>query len=151
MRDNKPKPAILLYNAPENVSIWYILGALSMTVLAIQIASGIVLAMHYKPDADQAFASVEIIMRNVPRGWLTRHTQQTSASAFYLHMFRELLYGSHRKLREMILTLGCVILGPTQMPSIGGPAGHGNAELMPVRQHGVVTCTAGPTMPWLLT
>jgi ubiquinol-cytochrome c reductase cytochrome b subunit len=69
--------------------------------------------MHYKPDAAQAFASVEYIMRDVPGGWLIRYMHSTGASAFfiavYLHMFRGLLYGSYRKPRELIWIFGMVI------------------------------------------
>jgi ubiquinol-cytochrome c reductase cytochrome b subunit len=99
------------YYAPKNLNIWYVFGSLLLTVLAIQLITGIFLAMHYKPDANQAFASVEAIMRDVPWGWLVRYMHSTGASAFficvYLHMFRALLYGSYRKPRELVWLLGC--------------------------------------------
>ena len=113
-------PASKLYNehlgeyyAPKNFNIWYVFGALAMLVLVIQIVTGIFLTMHYKPDAAQAFASVEYIMRDVPWGWLIRYMHSTGASAFfvvvYLHMFRGLIYGSYRKPRELIWVFGCAI------------------------------------------
>ena len=71
------------------------------------------LTMHYKPDAALAFASVEYIMRDVPFGWLIRYMHSTGASAFfvvvYLHMFRGVIYGSHREPRELVWLIGCVI------------------------------------------
>jgi ubiquinol-cytochrome c reductase cytochrome b subunit len=101
------------YYAPKNFNIWYIFGALAMLVLVIQIVTGIFLVMHYKPDANLAFASVEYIMRDVPWGWLVRYMHSTGASAFfvvvYLHMFRGLIYGSYRKPRELIWVFGCGI------------------------------------------
>jgi ubiquinol-cytochrome c reductase cytochrome b subunit len=101
------------YYAPKNLNFWYIFGSLALTVLAIQLVTGIFLAMHYKPDAASAFASVESIMRDVPWGWLIRYTHSTGASAFfvvmYLHMFRALLYGSHRRPRELVWIFGCTI------------------------------------------
>src|SRR5437763_916508 len=101
------------YYAPKNLNFWYIFGSLALTVLAIQLVTGIFLAMHYKPDAGSAFASVESIMRDVPWGWLIRYTHSTGASAFfvvmYLHMFRALLYGSHRRPRELVWIFGCTI------------------------------------------
>ncbi|CAN7594311.1 cytochrome bc complex cytochrome b subunit [Variovorax sp. LjRoot290] len=101
------------YYAPKNFNIWYIFGSLAMLVLVIQIVTGIFLTMHYKPDAAQAFASVEYIMRDVPWGWLIRYMHSTGASAFfivvYLHMFRGLIYGSYRKPRELIWIFGCAI------------------------------------------
>ena len=101
------------YYAPKNFNFFYIFGSLAMLVLVIQIVTGIFLVMHYKPDANLAFASVEYIMRDVPGGWIIRYMHSTGASAFfiviYLHMFRGLLYGSYRKPRELVWIFGCGI------------------------------------------
>ena len=101
------------YYAPKNFNMWYIFGSLSLLVLVIQIVTGIFLVMHYKPDANLAFASVEYIMRDVPWGWLIRYMHSTGASAFfvvvYLHMYRGLIYGSYRKPRELVWVFGCAI------------------------------------------
>ena len=101
------------YYAPKNFNIFYIFGSLALLVLVIQIATGIFLVMHYKPDAALAFGSVEYIMRDVPWGWLIRYMHSTGASAFfivvYLHMFRGLIYGSYRKPRELVWVFGCAI------------------------------------------
>ena len=101
------------YYAPKNFNFWYYFGSLAILMLVLQIATGIFLTMHYKPDAELAFASVEYIMRDVPWGWLVRYLHSTGASAFfvivYLHMFRGLIYGSHREPRELVWLIGCVI------------------------------------------
>jgi ubiquinol-cytochrome c reductase cytochrome b subunit len=101
------------YYAPKNFNFWYFFGSLALLVLVIQIVTGIFLVMHYKPDANLAFASVEYIMRDVPWGWLVRYMHSTGASAFfvvvYLHMFRGLMYGSYRKPRELVWVFGCAI------------------------------------------
>jgi ubiquinol-cytochrome c reductase cytochrome b subunit len=101
------------YYAPKNFNFWYFFGSLAMLVLVIQIVTGIFLTMNYKPDAHEAFASVEYIMRDVPLGWLIRYMHSTGASAFfvvvYLHMFRGLIYGSHRGPRELIWIFGMLI------------------------------------------
>ena len=101
------------YYAPKNFNWFYIFGSLALVVLVIQIVTGIFLVMHYKPDANLAFASVEYIMRDVPWGWLVRYMHSTGASAFfvvvYLHMFRGLMYGSYRKPRELVWLFGCGI------------------------------------------
>jgi ubiquinol-cytochrome c reductase cytochrome b subunit len=98
------------YYAPKNFNFWYYFGSLAMLVLVLQIVTGIFLTMHYKPDADLAFASVEYIMRDVSWGWLIRYMHSTGASMFfvvvYLHMFRGLLYGSYRNPRELIWLFG---------------------------------------------
>ncbi len=101
------------YYAPKNFNFWYYFGSLALLVLVIQIVSGIFLTMNYKPDAALAFGSVEYIMRDVPGGWIIRYIHSTGASAFfivvYLHMFRGLLYGSHRAPRELVWIFGMLI------------------------------------------
>ena len=101
------------YYAPKNFNFWYFFGSLALLVLVIQVVTGIFLTMHYKPDANLAFASVEYIMRDVNWGWLIRYMHSTGASAFfvvvYLHMFRGLVYGSFKKPRELIWIFGIFI------------------------------------------
>ena len=101
------------YYAPKNFNFWYFFGALMLFVLVLQITTGILLTMNYKPDATQAFASVEYIMRDVWGGWFIRYMHSTGASAFficvYLHMLRGLMYGSYRKPRELIWIFGMLI------------------------------------------
>ena len=79
----------------------------------MQIVTGIVLAMHYVPNADLAFDSVESIMRDVNYGWLMRYMHANGASMFflavYIHMFRGLYYGSYKAPRELIWILGVLI------------------------------------------
>jgi len=101
------------YYAPKNFNFWYFFGSLALLVLVLQIVTGIFLTMHYKPDAELAFGSVEYIMRDVPWGWLIRYMHSTGASMFfvvvYLHMFRGLIYGSYRNPRELIWLFGVAI------------------------------------------
>lgn len=101
------------YYAPKNFNFWYFFGSLALLVLVLQILTGIFLTMHYKPDADLAFGSVEYIMRDVPWGWLVRYMHSTGASMFfvvvYLHMFRGVIYGSYRDPRELIWLFGVAI------------------------------------------
>lgn len=101
------------YYAPRNFNFWYFFGALSLLVLVMQIFTGIFLTMHYKPSAEDAFASIEYIMRDVDWGWLIRYMHSTGASAFfvvvYLHMFRALMYGSYKNPRELLWLIGMMI------------------------------------------
>jgi ubiquinol-cytochrome c reductase cytochrome b subunit len=101
------------YYAPKNFNFWYYFGVLSLVVLVLQIVTGIFLTMNYKPSSADAFASVEYIMRDVEWGWLIRYMHSTGASAFfivvYLHMFRGLLYGSHKNPRELVWIFGMLI------------------------------------------
>ncbi len=77
------------------------------------IVSGLVLGMHYKPDADDAFNSVEHIMRDVNYGWLLRYFHMNLASFFfiavYLHIFRAMYFGSYKDPRQVMWLIGIVI------------------------------------------
>jgi ubiquinol-cytochrome c reductase cytochrome b subunit len=101
------------YYAPKNFNFWYYFGVIATFMLVLQLVTGIWLTMHYKPSAEEAFASVEYIMREVPYGWLIRYMHSTGASFFfiavYLHMFRGLLYGSYKAPRELIWIFGMLI------------------------------------------
>jgi ubiquinol-cytochrome c reductase cytochrome b subunit len=98
------------YYVPKNLNFFYFFGSLALVVLINQLVTGLWLTMFYTPSADQAFSSVEYIMRDVNYGWLLRYMHSTGASAFfiviYLHMFRGLLYGSYQKPRELVWLLG---------------------------------------------
>ena len=101
------------YYTPKNFNFWYYFGSLLLLVMVLQIVTGIILTMHYKPDANLAFASVEYIMRDVPGGWFIRYLHSVGASmlflAVYLHMFRAMLYGSYKGPRELIWILGMIV------------------------------------------
>ena len=101
------------YYAPKNFNFWYFFGSLALFVLLIQIVTGIWLTMNYKPSAENAFASVEYIMRDVEWGWWIRYMHSTGASAFfvviYLHMYRAMLYGSYKRPRELLWIIGMLI------------------------------------------
>lgn len=101
------------YYAPKNFNFFYFFGSLALLVLVNQIVTGVWLTMSYTPSAEEAFASVEYIMRDVEYGSILRLLHSTGASAFfivvYLHMFRGLLYGSYQKPRELVWVFGMLI------------------------------------------
>ncbi|TWC32075.1 ubiquinol-cytochrome c reductase cytochrome b subunit [Pseudomonas sp. SJZ079] len=101
------------YYAPKNFNFFYFFGSLALLVLVNQIVTGVWLTMSFTPSAEEAFASVEYIMRDVEHGWILRYLHSTGASAFfivvYLHMFRGLLYGSYQKPRELVWIFGMLI------------------------------------------
>ncbi len=101
------------YPVPRNINYWWNFGVLAGFCLMLQIITGIVLAMHYAPNALVAFDSTEHIMRNVNWGWLMRYAHANGAAAFfvviYVHIFRGFYFGSYKAPREMIWLLGVVI------------------------------------------
>ncbi|MGO2148636.1 MULTISPECIES: cytochrome b [Halomonas] len=101
------------YYVPKNLNIWYIFGSLALLVLVNQLLTGIWLTMSYRPSPEEAFASIEYIMRDVEWGWWIRYLHTTGASALfivvYLHMFRGLLYGSYKAPRELVWVFGMAL------------------------------------------
>jgi len=102
------------FPTPRNLNYWYTFGGILSFCLAVQIVTGIVLAMHYDPSGAGAFISVERhIMRYVNYGWLIRGLHANGASMFffavYIHMLRGIYYGSFKAPREVLWLLGCVI------------------------------------------
>jgi ubiquinol-cytochrome c reductase cytochrome b subunit len=101
------------YPVPRNLNYWWNFGVLAGFCLVLQIVTGIILAMHYAPNALVAFDSTEHIMRDVNWGWLLRYGHANGASAFfiviYIHIFRGLFFGSYKAPREMVWLLGVVI------------------------------------------
>nr|YP_220705.1 cytochrome b [Mystacina tuberculata]Q58F56.1 RecName: Full=Cytochrome b; AltName: Full=Complex III subunit 3; AltName: Full=Complex III subunit III; AltName: Full=Cytochrome b-c1 complex subunit 3; AltName: Full=Ubiquinol-cytochrome-c reductase complex cytochrome b subunit [Mystacina tuberculata]AAX50188.1 cytochrome b [Mystacina tuberculata] len=85
--------------APSSLSSWWNFGSLLTICLAVQIATGLFLAMHYTADIETAFSSVSHICRDVNYGWLLRYLHANGASMFficlYLHVGRGLYYGSY--------------------------------------------------------
>ena len=102
------------YPTPRNLNYWWTFGGILTFMLAVQIITGIVLAMHYTPNDAMAFNSVEAIMRDVNYGWLLRYVHATGASFFffavYIHMFRGMYYGSYKEPREVLWILGVILL-----------------------------------------
>jgi ubiquinol-cytochrome c reductase cytochrome b subunit len=121
MRLLKTHPILGLMNSymvdspqPASISYMWNFGSLLGACLIIQIVTGITLAMHYTPNIDLAFVSVEHIMRDVHYGWLIRYLHANVASFFfifvYLHIGRGLYYGSYRSPRVLLWSIGVIIL-----------------------------------------
>jgi ubiquinol-cytochrome c reductase cytochrome b subunit len=90
MKIIKKNPILFLANEfaidsplPSNINYLYGFGSLLALVLGIQILTGLFLAMHYTPNIDYAFNSVEHIMRDVNYGWLIRYAHSNGASFFF--------------------------------------------------------------------
>ena len=105
--------SFIAFPIPRNLNYFWTFGAILIVMLASQIVTGVWLAMHYQPSASEAFNSVEHIMRDVNYGWLLRYMHANGASMFfiavYVHMFRNLYYGSYKAPREVLYILGVII------------------------------------------
>ena len=105
--------SFVAYPTPRNLNYWWTFGAILSMMLGLQILTGVILAMHYTPEATMAFKSVESIVRDVNYGWLLRNMHASGASMFflavYIHMFRGLYYGSYKEPREILWILGVII------------------------------------------
>ena len=105
--------SFVAYPTPRNLNYWWTFGAILSFMLAMQIVTGVVMAMHYTPNADLAFRSVELTVRDVNYGWLLRYLHSVGASMFfiavYIHMLRGLYYGSYKEPREVLWILGVII------------------------------------------
>ena len=105
--------SFVIYPTPRNLNYWWTFGGILTFMLGVQIATGVVLAMHYTPDAGLAFNSVESIMRDVSYGWLLRYLHANGASFFfaavYAHIGRCMYYGSYKEPREVLWILGVIL------------------------------------------
>jgi len=101
------------FPTPRNLNYLWTFGGILSFCLVVQIVTGVVLAMHFAPSANDAFDSVEHIRRDVNYGWLIRNIHAVGASMFffavYIHMFRGLYYGSYKAPREILWIIGVII------------------------------------------
>jgi ubiquinol-cytochrome c reductase cytochrome b subunit len=105
---------LIAYPTPSNLNYFWGFGSLAGICLIIQIATGVFLAMHYCPEVNLAFNSVEHIMREVSGGYILRYAHANGASLFFLvvmiHILRGLYYGSYYAPREAVWIIGVIIL-----------------------------------------
>nr|CAM76564.1 apocytochrome b [Magnetospirillum gryphiswaldense MSR-1] len=101
------------YPTPRNLNYWWNFGSLAAFVLVIMLLTGIFLVMNYSSHTSLAFDSVERIMRDVNYGWLIRYLHMNGASMFfilvYVHIFRNMYYGSYKAPREVLWWVGILI------------------------------------------
>lgn len=98
----------------HRLSYWYFLGGITLFLFLIQVATGILLLLYYRPGANDAFESVHYIMTQVQFGWLVRSIHAWSANlmifAAFAHMFSVLFLKSYRKPRELTWVSGVLVL-----------------------------------------
>lgn len=101
------------YPTPSSLSYIWGLGFTAGLFLVIQIITGIILVMHYKPSSLYAFSSIAHLMYDVPSGWLIRYLHANGGSVFfiliYLHIGRGVYHGSFITPRNWIWVSGIII------------------------------------------
>src|SRR6185436_6198454 len=94
--------------------IWYYLGGMTLFLFLVQVASGILLLLYYRPSADEAYESVQFIVTQVEFGWLIRNIHSWSANllilALFAHMFSVFFLKAYRKPRELTWMTGVLLL-----------------------------------------
>jgi cytochrome b6 len=94
--------------------VWYYLGGLTLFLFAVQVFTGILLLLYYRPGATDAYESVQFIVTRVPFGWLIRNIHSWSANllvaAAFAHFFSVFLLKSYRKPRELTWVSGMLLL-----------------------------------------
>ncbi len=112
------------YPTPPNLNYMWSFGAVIMFLFAVQVSTGIMAAMFYKPNAALAFDSIERYRRFVPFGWLLQSIHSVCPTfifaAIYLHIGRGMYYGSYKEPREVLWWLGVLLLIVMMMESFMG-------------------------------
>jgi len=95
-------------------SIWYYFGGMTLFLFTVQVCTGILLLLYYRPSAETAFESVQFIMTEVQFGWLVRSIHSWSANLMiataFIHMFSTLFLRAFRKPRELTWVSGALLL-----------------------------------------
>src|SRR5690242_12133755 len=84
---------------------FYYLGGMALFLFLVQVVTGALLALYYKPSPDQAFESVQSLMTEVDFGWLIRSAHCWSANlligVLYLHVLTTFMMRAYRRPREI--------------------------------------------------
>ena len=94
--------------------IWYYLGGMTLFLFAVQVFTGILLLLYYRPSAADAYESVQFIVTQVQFGWLIRNVHSWSANLLiglaFAHFFSVFFLKSYRKPRELTWVSGMLLL-----------------------------------------
>jgi cytochrome b6 len=95
-------------------SIWYYFGGMTLFLFTVQVVTGGLLLLYYRPSAETAFESVQFIMADVRFGWLIRSVHSWSANlmiaTLFIHMFSAYLMRAYRPPRELTWVTGALLL-----------------------------------------
>ncbi len=96
-------------------TLWYYFGGITLFLFVVQVLTGIMLLLYYRPTATEAYESVQFIMTRVEFGWLIRSIHSRSANlmilAAFIHMFSVVFLRAYRRPRELTWFSGLALLG----------------------------------------
>jgi len=99
----------------HSATMWYYFGGITLFLFGIQVATGILLLLYYRPSPNEAYESVQFIMTQVDFGWLIRSVHSWAANlmilAAFIHMFSVVFLHAYRAPRELTWLTGIVLLG----------------------------------------
>src|SRR5215475_9454248 len=94
--------------------VWYYLGGMTLFLFGVQVFTGILLLLYYRPSASEAYESVQFIVTQVEFGWLIRNVHSWSANLLiglaFAHFFSVFFLKSYRKPRELTWLSGILLL-----------------------------------------
>jgi quinol-cytochrome oxidoreductase complex cytochrome b subunit len=104
----------LFRKVPRDSGWWHTLGSATLTAFLVQLGTGVILAMYYKPNPNDAYESVQHNTNDVTLGWLVRGMHKWGASVFiillFFHMARVFLFGAYKYPRELNWIVGVLLV-----------------------------------------
>ena len=104
----------LFRRVPAETNWFHTLGSATLTAFLVQLVTGVILAMYYKPTPEEAYASIQMMTNDLTLGWLVRGMNGWGASVFiillFLHMGRVFLFGAYKYPRELNWLVGVLLL-----------------------------------------
>jgi quinol-cytochrome oxidoreductase complex cytochrome b subunit len=104
----------LFRKVPAESNWFHTLGSATLTAFLVQLVTGVILAMYYRPSPDEAYASIQRITNELTLGWLVRGMHRWGASVFiillFLHMGRVFLFGAYKYPRELNWLIGVILM-----------------------------------------
>lgn len=98
-------------------TVWYYFGGMTLFLFTIQVATGILLLLYYRPSAGEAYESVQFLMTEVQFGWLVRSLHAWSANlmvfTLFVHLFSALMLKAYRRPRELTWLSGAGLMALT--------------------------------------
>jgi cytochrome b6 len=95
-------------------TVFYYLGGMTLFFFLVQVCTGVMLMLYYRPSADEAFESVEFLVTSVPFGWLVRSIHSWSANLMvffaFLHLTSVFFLKAYRAPRELTWVTGAVLM-----------------------------------------